>query len=221
MQDADILQLWKSYHQQVEASLQLSRRNAAALTQLKVQSALASMKPLKIFAVIVGLLWVLVGDALLVNVYPFASPFFLVSAGLQLLLTKLAIGIYLYQLVLLQQLDIDAPVVATQRHIARLRSSTLWVTRILFLQLPLWTTFYLNDGMLAEGNWALYILQGSATLAFSYAAIWLFRNIRYQNRHQKWFRLLFEGKEWSPLITSMDMLDELAAFEDGTDQAGA
>lgn len=209
MEDTALLALWQSYDARLAASLQLHRQNAAALIHMQARGLLASMRPIKVFAVLVGLLWVLAVDGLLIATFPHASPFFLVSMGLQSLLTKLAIGVYLYQLALIRQVDVSGPVHDTQARIARLQASTLAVTRILFLQLPLWTTFYLSLPMLAAAPPALLALQVACTLAFGYAAVWLFCNIRLENRGRRWFRWLFQGKEWTPMVKAMEMLAEL------------
>ena len=213
MEDNEILQVWKNYDRKLEENLLLSRQNATAITALKVQSFLASMKPLKIFTIVAGVLWVGLLDVLIVSLFHIASPFFLVSAILLTILNKLAIGIYLYQLILLHQADITEPVLATQEKIARLKSSTLWVARLLFLQLPLWTTFYWNKSMLENGSMSLFITQALVTGVFIFIAVWLFINISYRNRNKKWFGLIFNGKEWSPLMKSMEVLSQLEEYK--------
>jgi hypothetical protein len=214
MEERDILALWKSYDQKLEENLLLNRKNTADITGMKVQSLLASMKPIKIFTLMVGVLWVLFVDTLIINLFSIANPFFLISAGIHVLLTKFAIGIYLYQLILIHQVDVSEPIVATQSRLTRLQSSTLWVARLLFLQLPVWTTFYWNKSMLENGNIFLYIIQIAVTLAFTFLAVWLFRNIRYENRDKKWFSLIFDGVEWTPVIRSMELYREIEAFNE-------
>lgn len=92
------------------------------------------------------------------------------------------------------------------------RLHTLWVARILFLQLPVWTTFYWNESMLENGNIFLYIIQAIVTLSFTYLAIWLFFNIKYENKDKKWFRLIFNGNDWSPVIKSMELLSQIDEY---------
>ena len=213
MEDAAIISLWKSYGEKLDESLLLNRQNAADITKMKVHSFLSSMRPLKIFSILAGILWVGFVDVLIIGSFSFANIFFLVSAIIQVLLTKLAIGIYLYQLILIQQVDISQPVLTTQDKLARLKSSTLWVAKLLFLQLPVWTTFYWNAGMLTNGNVFLYIIQAIVTLSFIGIAVWLFINIKYENRDKKWFRLIFSGKEWDPVIKSMDLLHQLDEYK--------
>jgi hypothetical protein len=209
MENADIINLWKFYDKKLEESLLLNRKNAEDITKIKAREFLISMTPLKLFTIVVGILWVIFVDILILNVFASASPYFLISAGLHVLLTKVAIVIYYNQSVLIRRVDISDPIIATQEKIARLKSSTLWVARLLFLQLPLWTTFYLNDSLLKSGSVIFYLVQFVTTISLTFVAIWLFRNIKYENRDKKWFRLIFHGKEWSPLIKSMELLYQI------------
>ena len=214
MEDQAIIDLWKSYGQKLDESLQLNRNNAEDISKMKVQSALAGMQPLKLFTITVGILWVAFVDMMIIKGFYTANAFFLVSAIVQVLLTKIALGIYLYQVILIRQVDISAPILAAQHQLSRLRSSTLWVTRILFLQLPVWTTFYWNKSMLDNGTTSQFVLQAIITLTFTFAAIWLFANIRYENRNKRWFRLIFDGKEWQPVIHSMELLREIETYKE-------
>ena len=213
MEDTEIINLWRSYGQKLEQSLELNRKNAEEITRIKVRSFLASMKPLKLFTIVVGIIWVGLVDVLIIKTFPVANWFFIVSAGIQVLLTKLSIIIYLYQLILIHQTDISEPVLETQRKLASLKSTTLWVARILFLQLPVWTTFYWNKSMLVNGNIPLYVLQIVVTLSFTCIAVWLFRNIKNENKDKKWFRLLFNGNEWTPMLKSIELLSQVNEYK--------
>lgn len=214
MEDIEIINLWKSYDKKLEENLQFNRKNAEDITKIKTRSLLASMTPLKIFTIVCGILWVGFIDMLIYHLFHVASSFFLISAIILTLLNKLAIGIYLYQLILIHQVDINEPVLVTQEKLSRLKSSTLWVTRILFLQFPVWTTFYLNESMLRNGNIWLYAIQIIITASFTYLAVWLFFNIKYENRDKKWFRLIFNGKEWYPVIKSMELLNQIGQYRE-------
>jgi hypothetical protein len=209
MEDIEIINLWKSYDKKLEENLSLNRRNAEDITKINIRSFLSSMRPLKVFTVLAGIIWVGFLDVLIVGLFQVASPFFLVSAAILSLLNTLAIGIYLYQLILIHEVDISEPILATQEKLARLKSSTLWVARILFLQLPVWTTFYLSTAMFENGNLLLIILQIVITLSFTFIAVWLFLHIKYENRHKKWFHMIFNGKEWDPVMKSMELLSQV------------
>jgi len=213
MEDTDIINIWKLYSKKLNDILIINQENAREVTKIKIRSLLASMTPLKISAIVIGIAWVCFVDMLLLNFLTVANPFFLISAGIQVLITKLAIGIYLYQLILVYNADISEPILATQAKISRLISSTLWAARILFLQLPLWTTFYLNTTMLKNGNILLYMLQIVVTVSFTYLSIWLFTHIKYENKDKKWFRLIFSGKEWDPVMKAIELLNQIREYE--------
>lgn len=213
MENTDIINLWKSYDKKLEENLVLNKKNAADITQLKVQSLLKSMRPIKLFIIITGIIWVIFVDVLIINFFHIASPFLLISAVIHVLLTKLAIGIYLYQVILIYQVDISEPVLATQDKLASLKSSTLWVARLSFLQLPIWTIFYWNKSMLENGNFWLYAIQFIVTVSSVITSVWLFFNIKYENRGKKWFQLIIGGIEWNPVIKSMELYREVEEFK--------
>ncbi len=176
------------------------------------------MKPIKIFTLLVGILWVGVGASLLSQIYLNAfsetNKCFLFSASIQVGITAVALLIYLYQLITISEVDISDPVLKTQEKLASLKLSTLWVTRILFLQLPVWTTFWWNETMFKDWNLFQWALTGIVTLSFTYFAIWLFFNIKYENRNKKWFMLIFKGKEWTSLMNSIELIEQINNYKD-------
>ncbi len=213
MQENEMLQCWKTLNLQLEKSLVLNRQNTIDITAIKVAGQLGSMKPIKIFTLLTGLVWVGVGSVVVFHLSRYAlneiSKFFLFSATLQLLLTALALVLYAYQLVLLQQVDASGPVLATQEKLVQLKHTTLWIARLLFLQLPLWTTFYLSDTIFTAGNIGYLLVNSAVTLVFAGLAAWLFLHIKFENRNKRWFRLIFDGREWTPLLRSFDLLEQL------------
>jgi hypothetical protein len=213
MDDAAMMDLWRSYDKKLEQALAFNRQHAQEITHIKAGSFLANMKPIKIFTIVVGVLWVAFIDVVVIGSFPVASPFFWVSLSIQSLLTKVAIGVYLYQLVLIHQVDISGPILATQQKIARLQSSTLWVTRLLFLQLPVWTTFFWSRQLFATDNVFLLALPVVIALLFTGAAIWLFINIRFANKDKKWFRLIFRGREWDPILKAQELLLQIGEYK--------
>jgi hypothetical protein len=217
MDEIKIKELWQASNDKLEQSLSLHKKNTEDITKLKVETVLSSMKPIKIFAIIVGLVWVGFGSVVLFNLfrysYSITNPFFLYSATIQVLLTAIALIIYIYQLILLYQIDISEPVIDTQRRLHHLKISTLWVTRFLFLQLPVWTTFFLSKKMFVPENALLLTLNGLITLLFVFVAIYLFVNIRYENRNKQWFKVIFNGQEWTPILMAMEFHQELEVYK--------
>ena len=218
MNEIDLQLLWQSASVSLEKNIAITKKNTEDITKMKAQSFLSSMKPIKIFTVVAGILWVVPLCIVLANLFLYAydemSLFFLYSATIQVLLTIITIAIYVYQLDIIHRIDFTEPIIVLQEKLSKLKLSTLRVTRILFLQLPLWTTFYLSESIFKYDNLLLLIIQGVITLSFSVVAIWLFINIKYENRNKKWFKWIFGGKEWQPILKSIDLLEQIKDFKE-------
>ncbi|MFN8253080.1 MAG: hypothetical protein U0V75_14525 [Ferruginibacter sp.] len=212
MEDVEIINLWKSKDKNMDAIIQLNRENAAELLKVKAHSLLSSMKPVKILGIVFAILWTAVAGTLVIKLFMFhyndVSPFFLYSAALQVILTVMALVIYLFQAITINRVNIDGSVIEIQEKIARLKYTTLAAVRITILQLPLWTIFYWNSAMFENAHWVLWMLQVDVTLLCTILALWLFFNIRYKNRNKRWFRFFFNSKEWAPLMKAMELLDQ-------------
>ena len=217
MNELELKKLWQTTNYKLEENFVVNKKNTADITRVKVQSILGSMKPIKIFTLLVGVLWVGVGIIILssiyVNGFSEANKFFLFSATLQILLTTIALLIYIYQLIKIYQVEIYDPILQTQKKLSQLKISTLWVTRIMFLQLPVWTTFWWSNSMFTDWNFAQWIVPLFFTFSFTLLSLWLFFNIKYENRNRKWFQLIFKGKEWTPLIKSMELLEQVEDYK--------
>lgn len=213
MIESDLKKLWLTTNTKLEKSIIINTQNTNDISQIKIRGFLYSMKPIKLFAILIGILWVGTGIIILSNIYLHgfleANKFFLFSATFQIIVTLIALAIYCYQLIMINQVEISDEVLKSQKKLIKLRTSTLWVTRILFLQLPTWTTFWWNKSMFIHWEVWQLIIPISITTLFTLAAIWIFFNIKLENKNKKWFKLIFSGKEWIPLIKSIDLLDQL------------
>jgi hypothetical protein len=217
MNELELKKLWQTTNDKLEESIVINKNNTDDITRMKVHSLLGSIKPIKIFTLLVGVLWVGIGGIALSSIYlnSFfeANKFFLFSASIQVGLTAMALFVYLYQLITIYQVDITDPIMRTQEKLSNLKMSTLWVTRVLFLQLPVWTTFWWNETMLTDWGILQWIMTLFFTLSSTVIAIWLFFNIKYENRNKKWFQLIFSGKEWTPLMKSMELLEQVEDYK--------
>ncbi len=218
MNELELKQLWQSTNEKLEEDYVIHKENTKDIAQVKVHSMIGSMKPIKTFALMVGFLWVGVGGIVLgeiyLNSFSEANKFFLFSASAQIVLTGIALFVYLYQLIMIYRVDVTDHILHTQETLSKLKISTLWVTRILFLQLPVWTTFWWNETMLVEWSTLQWAAVMFFTVSFTAIALWLFFNIKYENRHKQWFQLIFKGKEWIPLMKSMELLEQVNEYKE-------
>lgn len=220
MNDLELKKLWQTTNDKLEENFVINKKNTDAITRVKVHSILGSMKPAKIFTLLIGILWVGIGVIALSGIYVYAfseaNKFFLFSATVQVLLTAIALLIYIHQLTKLYQVEIYDPILQTQKQLAQLKISTLWAARIMFLQLPVWTTFWWNETMLTDWSFFQWVITLFFTVSFTFLALWLFFNIKYENRNKNWFKLIFNGKEWTPLMKSMELLEQIDEYKTDT-----
>jgi len=217
MNENELKNLWQSANERMIENFTITQKNTNEISQLKVNNFINSMKPVKLFTFLFGTLWVGTGIIILSHIFQSSygdiNKYFLFSVTFQIGLTAVALWIYLFQLITIYYLDMSEEILKTQEKLNNLKMSTLWVTRVLFLQLPFWTTFWWNETMFAEWNAWQLLITFSITAFFSFAAVWLFINIKFENRNKKWFKLIFNGKEWTPLMKSMDLLAQVETYK--------
>lgn len=213
MNDSELKKLWQDSQNSEDSGKTGAGIEEIELSNLKVENLLSSMKPIKIFTLTVGSLWVILGLYLLGNIYindfEGANKYFLYSATFQVLLTAISVAIYLYQLILINRVDFGEPIIATQEKLSKLKSTTLNVTRVLFLQLPVWTTFWWNNLMFEEWGAVQLSIVFLITILFTAISLWIFTNLKYENKDKKWFKVILAGKEWTPLLISLNILDQI------------
>ncbi|SKB70332.1 hypothetical protein [Dyadobacter psychrophilus] len=211
MQESELIALWQSYNQKLEENLVLNRQNASAITLIKVKSLISSMVPMKIFVIITTSIWVTFLVIVLYRTFAYASPFFWFSIATHAILVTVVIAIYVYQVVLIYQTDLNEALLKTQYRLASLKSSTLWIYKLMFLHAPVWTTFTIQQRMFSNPAWLT--AQIIVSLVFLTIALWLFVNIKYENRGKKWFRMIFNGRDWDPMIKSFEMLRQIKGYD--------
>ncbi len=216
MNEKQLIELWHANQSKPEMNADLYKHLITDITRVKAQNLLTSTAPQKLFALAIGLIWVITGLGLLIPIYLHglsdANLFFLVSASIQISLTAFAVLLYLYQLITMNKIDISMPVLQAQRELACLRKSSLWIARFLILQLPVWSTFYWNESMLQDWSLWQWGIQLSITAMLTFAAIWFFVHIRYSNRHRAWFKFIFQGSEWTRLVQSIELLEQIEDY---------
>jgi hypothetical protein len=213
MEEMELKRLWQACDQKLERSLALNLHLVRAIQTQKAKSEIRSMRGIKVFTLLAGILWVLCLGFLVVNSLSFQRIFFVVSAGMIMVFNIIAIAVYIRHLLLMSQIDNSESVVHTQKQLAALQASTLRITGILFLQAPFYTTFWWMPGMVEDVRF--WLISVPVTGVFTYGAIWMYRNISYKNVGKRWFQRLFSGKEWSAVEKAREFLKEIDAFERG------
>lgn len=220
MEEIKLEEMWKAYSQEIANAKVLNMQSWVLNTKTfeylqlhKAQSGLRSMARFKKGAILLGVLWVLFLGVLVYGNH-MKNVYFSVSVGMIMLFSILAIAIYIKHIVLINQMNMNDNVVQVQEKLAELQTSTINSVRTLWLQLPFYTTFFWSSQWIATDK-LFWLTAFPITLVFVAMAVWLYRNISYRNSDKKWFRLMFSGREWTPMIKAIHYLKEIQEFKNG------
>lgn len=220
MTDIELQKIWSSYDQKLEEARLLNMQSWVlnmqcyeALQSQKAKSKLKSLLAIKWVAVFFGILWILFVGFLVYHSFSMSRIVFVICGIANMIITLVAIALYIQQIIYIRQIDNSETVVEVQRKIASLRLSTLNAPRVLFLSLPLYSAFYISKEMLEHAGALWLTIQFGCIAIFIFLAIWLYRNINFKNMDKKWFRLLFSSSEWTSITKAMELLDEIEEFK--------
>jgi hypothetical protein len=215
MENIEIINLWKQYDEKLEKTLSLNQKIVAELQQQKVKNALKPARNYKYLAVLNGLVYAGLIIYFLYYLNPFASVFIKVSVAIHLVVTLVAIGMYVRQLVLISEIDRSENVIQMQQKMATLQGSTLKVIGVCFLQLPVFITWGISFELINNNPLGFWLVYVPIILLFALAGVWLYRNINIKNMDKRWLRIMFYGAEWNSILRSGKLLKEIETFEKG------
>ena len=219
MEDIELKNIWLAYDKKIAEAQLLNRQSWVlnfkcfeTIQQQKAESSLSSLSRFKIFAVVLGIVWVLF-LGMLVWGNRFENPFFSVSVAMIALFSVYAVVVYIQHIVLIHRLNYDGNIIDTQKKIARLQASTFSSTRILWLQMPFYTTWFWHTKWIVLMGMKFWLIPVPITLLFTFLAVYLYRNITIENMHKPWVRkLMMSGPEYKNLIRSIAFLNEIEEF---------
>lgn len=195
--------------------MQLNMDCIITMQTQKAKSKLTSVAAIKVLGIVLGLLWVLLIGSLGFSACIVGNIFFAVSAGTVMFISILAIVVYIKHLVLITQIKESDSITYTQRKLAELQTSTLKITRILFLQLPFYSTWFITPTLLTNASIIWLVIQVVTTILLTLLSLWLYRNISFENVNKKWFRILFGNNEWTGVTKAIAFIKEIDDFKNG------
>lgn len=220
MEDVELQNIWKEYDRRLEESKILNQQSWALnlkslemIQQHKAKTKLNKLVSFKIFAVVLGIIWVAFLLFLVVNLLDFSKIFFVVSASAIAMITLAAVVVYIKHIFLIRNINHTEAVVDVQKKLARLQASTIQITRILFLQSPFYCTWFVSVYDVTNGHPGFWFVTLPIAILFTIASIWLYRNIDIRNKDKKWFKILFSGAEWTYLVKAEEFINEIDTFK--------
>jgi len=213
MEDKYLKEIWSSPDHEIDGFLDINNQSFV-LHIKKVKSRLKSLFLPKIIGIVLGLGWILfmfmlIYFSLLYTPMSLGKVFFISSVTMILLITGLGVFLYVKDIFTLKQIDMSENVMFTQRKLASLQLSIMNSVRVLWLQLPFYTTWYLNYELITHGSVLFRIIQILLTGLTTWLAIWLFTNTNYKGLHKKWVQNFMRGYGFYRISEAMDFINEI------------
>lgn len=184
-----------------------------SIQKQKTKSTLNALVRFKLFAIVLGLLWILFLGILLWG-DRFTNPYFSISTGIILLITVYVVAIYLRHIILINQISYEGNILGTQSKLAKLKASTLYSTRISWLQMPFYTTWFWSTNWIMQSGANFWLIAFPITLLFTLLAGYLFFNLNERNMHKNWVKtLLMSGPEYRDILQSINFMKEIEDYK--------
>jgi len=218
MEDEYLKRIWNSPDKAMENFLDINKQSFETTQIKKAKSKLKFILFPKIIGIVLGLGWIsfmflLIYFCVLYTPMSLGKFFFVSSIGMILLSTGLAVFLYIKDIFTIKQIDNSQNVTITQRKLATLQFSVMKSVRILWLQLPFYTTWYLNYELIVHGSVIFWIVQVLLTGLTTWLAVGLFRYINYQNLNKKPVRNFMRGYGFYSVVQAMDFIKEIDDFK--------
>ena len=220
MKDEYLKKIWNSEDNEKENFLNISKESLELMQnkKVKVKAKLKSLLLPKLIGIVLGAGWILfmftlIYFSILYSAMSLGKVFFIGSFSIILLITSIAVFLYIKDIFTIWKIDNSESLVLTQSKLALLQLSIINSVRVLWLQLPFYTTWYLNYEMIVHGSIIFRIIQLLLTGFTSWLAIWLFRNINHKNLNKKWVRSFMRGYGFNRARQAMDFIHEINNFK--------
>lgn len=217
MEETNFVLLWKEHYEKIDQTLAINKRLLSEMLTEKAGSSLRAIVRGKVFGIVVGVVYLAILGAVLFvafSHYSHAADYFIVSISAIFLINVKALYDYVRHLILVAGIPYDKSIREIQSKLGQLQVSLLRHTRIMVLQFPFWTTFFLSSTWFPGSTGAGYIvLQVAVTGSFVWLAVWLYRKQTLDNLDNRWVRLFISGVGGRKLVEAMRFYAELDQLE--------
>lgn len=211
MKEIDLVNIWKSYDNKLDKVLTLNKEMAFALTKRKLNKTINRMIIPKSIFLLIGVPYTLLHC--LITIITFKAEAYIMCFGfacIAIIMALTSFG-YFYHLVLISKVNNAESISVVQKRVADLKVSSLKIARLSIMQLPFWSICWISISALIAspivyGGVNLFII-----LLLSYISYYLYR--RLNEKSSKVSQLIFSGTEWTALIKSKEILDQLREYE--------
>ena len=217
MENLELINIWKEQNAKIEKTLAINKLLLKETISRKAESSLQGLVRLTTAGIIAFVLYLLLLGYVLVYAfsnYSSASNYFIVSISAIGLINLKGFTDYIKHLVWTKNINYNGSVLNIQKQLSKIQLSIINHSKIMILQLPFWTTFYLSDSWFPQDVGFPYVLlQITITGSFIYLSYWLYKIHKPENLNKKWFRNLIAGSGGKSVEKAIEFYKELEEFE--------
>lgn len=217
MENIELINIWKEQNAKIEKTLAINKLLLKETISRKAESSLKNLVKLKTGGIVAFVFYLLIlGYALsyAISNYSSASNYFIVSVSAIALINIKGFTDYIKHLAWTKNINYDGSVMEIQKQLSKLQLSIIDHAKIMCLQFPFFTTFYLSNNWFPQDVGLPYIIfQIILTGSFIYFSYWLFKNHKPENLNKKWFRNLIAGSGGKSVEKAIEFYREMEAFE--------
>ena len=217
MENIEFINIWKEQNAKIEKTLAINKLLLKEVIGRKAESALKGLIRLKISGIVTFIFYFIVlGYALFyaISNYSSASNYFIVSVSAIALVNIKGFADYIKHLVWTKNINYNGSVIEIQKQLSKLQLSIIKHAKIMCLQFPFFTTFYLSDSWFPQDVGLAYmIFQITLTGSFIYFSYWLYKNNKPENLNKRWYRNLLAGSGGKSVRKALEFYREMEEFE--------
>lgn len=211
MEINELKTLWSNCDSKLDTVLSVNYEYLKEIKSGRIRSTLRMFKAMTVLGLLSAIVWMVFIGYFTYQLRDFTA--FVISAGGIMLITAIGIANYIRQLAMTANFDYAEEISVAQEKLNRVKLILIQNIRIGFLQAPFYSTFYINKGMIENGNAWLLALQVLVTFALAFAGVWLYVKLSVKNMHISWVRNMLDSVGLRSLNKAAAFLDEIEAFK--------
>jgi len=217
MENIELIDIWKQQNAKIEKTLAINQLLLKEVTHNKAKDSMRSLIKLKTTGIIAFIIYLTLLGYILVYAfanYSSALNYFIISIAAITLINIKGFTDYIKHLYLANNINYNGSIMEIQQQLYRIQLSIINHSKIMCLQFPFFTTFYLSNTWFPQNMDAWYIiLQVVVTGSFAYLSYWLYKMNTPENLNKKWFRNLIAGSGGKSVGKALEFYKEMEAFE--------
>ncbi len=224
MEIQELIGVWKQQNSNIEKGFAINEFLLKEAINHKAKSSLKSLIKLKTAGIIAFVIYILILSYALVYAlsnYSSAWNYFIVSISVIVLVNIKGFADYVKHLYWTNHINYDGSIIEIQQELSRLQLSIINHARMMCLQIPFYTTFYLSNKWFPGEVGTVYIIfQVLLTGSFIFLSYWLYKNHKLENLDKKWFRNMISGSGGKSVMKALEFYKEMEEFKRDDNTAG-